>query len=79
MLSCAPRQARQALHACTRAVPEPRFGVQVKLRSSDNELFDVDEEVAYQSLTVKNMIEGACFAPLRPCTRTGFETPACRG
>jgi hypothetical protein len=37
----------------------------VKLRSSDNEMFDVDEEVAYQSLTVKNMIEGARLAPVR--------------
>jgi len=28
-------------------------------------MFDVDEEVAYQSLTVKNMIEGARLAPVR--------------
>ncbi|KAK9834280.1 hypothetical protein WJX81_003175 [Elliptochloris bilobata] len=29
----------------------------VKLRSSDAEMFEVPEEVAYQSLTIKNMIE----------------------
>ena len=32
--------------------------LQVKLRSSDNEMFEVPEDVAYQSLTIKNMIEG---------------------
>eukprot|EP00898_Chlorokybus_atmophyticus_P003362 jgi/Chlat1/4026/Chrsp26S04083 len=29
----------------------------VKLKSSDDELFEVDEEVAFESQTVKNMIE----------------------
>ena len=32
---------------------------QVKLRSSDEQVFEVDEEVAVQSLTLKNMIDGA--------------------
>jgi hypothetical protein len=32
--------------------------VQVKLTSSDNQMFEVDEEVANQSQTVQNMIEG---------------------
>jgi len=31
---------------------------QVKLRSSDEQVFEVDEEVAVQSLTLKNMIDG---------------------
>mmetsp|Transcript_11461 Transcript_11461/g.27224 ORF Transcript_11461/g.27224 Transcript_11461/m.27224 type:complete len:160 (-) Transcript_11461:350-829(-) len=29
----------------------------VKLRSSDDQMFEVEEEVAFESLTVKNMIE----------------------
>ena len=36
----------------------PGRALQVKLRSSDNEMFEVPEDVAYQSLTIKNMIEG---------------------
>ena len=32
---------------------------QVKLRSSDEQVFEVDEEVAMQSSTLKNMIDGA--------------------
>eukprot|EP00244_Chara_vulgaris_P010505 TRINITY_DN483_c0_g1_i10.p1 TRINITY_DN483_c0_g1~~TRINITY_DN483_c0_g1_i10.p1 ORF type:complete len:158 (+),score=35.64 TRINITY_DN483_c0_g1_i10:371-844(+) len=32
-------------------------GTRVKLKSSDDEMFEVDEEVAYESQTVKNMIE----------------------
>jgi hypothetical protein len=35
---------------------------QIKLMSSDGQTFEVDEEVAIESLTVKNMIEGALFA-----------------
>mmetsp|Transcript_22419 Transcript_22419/g.62165 ORF Transcript_22419/g.62165 Transcript_22419/m.62165 type:complete len:220 (+) Transcript_22419:720-1379(+) len=31
--------------------------VQVKLKSSDDQYFEVEEEVAFESLTVKNMIE----------------------
>jgi S-phase kinase-associated protein 1 len=31
--------------------------VKVKLQSSDNQVFEVDEEVANESLTIKNMIE----------------------
>lgn len=31
---------------------------QVKLRSSDEQMFEVTEEVAFESQTVKNMIEG---------------------
>ena len=31
---------------------------QVTLRSSDEQTFDVDEEVAFESQTIKNMIEG---------------------
>ena len=31
---------------------------QVKLRSSDQQMFEVEEDVAFQSLTVKNMSEG---------------------
>ena len=39
---------------------DDRVGVpQVKLRSSDEQVFEVDEEVAVQSLTLKNMIDGA--------------------
>ena len=36
---------------------------QVKLRSSDQQMFEVEEDVAFQSLTVKNMSEGLlrCF------------------
>lgn len=34
------------------------FVAQIKLRSSDDEVFDVPEEVAVQSLTLKNMIDG---------------------
>ena len=37
---------------------DPRLVSQVKLRSSDQQLFEVEEEVAFQSLTVKNMSEG---------------------
>jgi hypothetical protein len=33
-------------------------GPQVKLTSSDNQVFEVDEEIANESQTVKNMIEG---------------------
>lgn len=33
--------------------------VQVKLESSDEQSFEVTEEVAFESETVKNMIEGA--------------------
>lgn len=35
-----------------------RVGLQVKLTSSDNQMFEVDEEIANESQTVKNMIEG---------------------
>ena len=35
------------------------IALQVKLQSSDSQLFEVDEEVATESLTIKNMIEGA--------------------
>lgn len=30
----------------------------VKLKSSDDEMFEVDEAVAHESQTIKNMIEG---------------------
>lgn len=33
---------------------------QVKLTSSDSQMFEVDEEVANESVTIKNMIEGEC-------------------
>jgi hypothetical protein len=36
--------------------------LQVKLTSSDHQMFEVDEEVANQSHTVKNMIEGETSA-----------------
>jgi hypothetical protein len=32
--------------------------LQIKLQSSDSQIFEVDEEVANESVTVKNMIEG---------------------
>jgi hypothetical protein len=45
------------VHGCTAAVAWCLL--QVKLTSSDNQMFEVDEEVANESQTVKNMIEGA--------------------
>jgi hypothetical protein len=39
-------------------------GSQVKLTSSDNQVFEVDEEIANESQTVKNMIEGEAPAGL---------------
>lgn len=37
----------------------PIVTAQVRLNSSDNQTFEVDEEIANESQTVKNMIEGA--------------------
>ena len=31
---------------------------QIKLQSSDSQIFEVEEDVANESITVKNMIEG---------------------
>ena len=45
--------------------------LQVKLRSSDNEVFTVPENVAIQSVTVKELIEGErtpLFAGVLPLT-----------
>eukprot|EP00249_Psilotum_nudum_P009427 c21929_g1_i1 orf=415-891(-) len=40
--------------------------VKVKLRSFDDEMFEVDEMVAFESQTIKNMIEDTgCDAPIR--------------
>ena len=36
----------------------------VTLRSSDEEKFEVSQEVAFKSETIKNMIEGACVFAL---------------
>ena len=33
--------------------------MQIKLKSSDDEIFEVAEDVAMQSLTLKNMVDGA--------------------
>lgn len=49
--------------------------LQVKLTSSDHQMFEVDEEVANQSHTVKNMIEGETAAVAPSTTRI---TPALR-
>jgi hypothetical protein len=40
------------------ACDAPSFCAQVTLVSSDSETFQVDEEVANQSITVKNLLEG---------------------
>jgi hypothetical protein len=36
----------------------PASLAQIKLQSSDNQIFEVEEDVANESVTVKNMIEG---------------------
>lgn len=38
----------------------------MKLTSSDAQMFEVDEEVANESVTIKNMIEGKCQAAVCP-------------
>jgi hypothetical protein len=65
-----------------------RLYLQVKLRSSDEQVFEVDEEVAVQSLTLKNMIDGALcqllmhtrlaptpLSPLIPRCQLGMQCP----
>lgn len=50
----------------------------VTLRSSDEEQFEVSQEVAFKSETIKNMIEGAFhphhafFVTVIPLRRTAF-------
>jgi len=44
-----------------------RAYAQITLKSSDEETFEVDQDVANMSETIKNMIEGRCPEPdLRP-------------
>mmetsp|Transcript_12386 Transcript_12386/g.39251 ORF Transcript_12386/g.39251 Transcript_12386/m.39251 type:complete len:83 (+) Transcript_12386:93-341(+) len=51
-------------------------GDKIKLKSLDDEMFEVEEEVAFESQTVKNMIEGAssCSLALGPLLRASPHT-----
>jgi hypothetical protein len=40
----------------------------IKLQSSDGEIFEVDVEIAKQSVTIKTMLEGKF---MRPCVTKG--------
>lgn len=49
----------------------------IKLQSSDGELFEVDVEIAKQSVTIKTMLEGTSSEPCRtqdfvPASFTSF-------
>ena len=59
----APNHQLSVLEGCTSPqLAKKRLIFQVKLHSSDDQTFEVQEDVAFQSETIKNMIEGA----LRP-------------
>jgi hypothetical protein len=57
------RQASLSRAQASRSAQRPRRGAQVKLTSSDAQMFEVDEEVANESVTIKNMIEGERLWP----------------
>jgi hypothetical protein len=66
-----PARRRTCDRSLLRLAPCPQ---QVRLTSSDNQMFEVEEEVANESQTVKNMIEGAwvrCGAAPRSCRSCG--------
>uniref|UniRef100_A0A8C9FZS0 SKP1 component POZ domain-containing protein n=1 Tax=Pavo cristatus TaxID=9049 RepID=A0A8C9FZS0_PAVCR len=50
----------------------------IKLQSSDGEIFEVDVEIAKQSVTIKTMLEGKAVQlreqGLQQCSRAGFVT-----
>ena len=54
--------------------------IQVKLLSSDQQVFDVDEDVAFMSETIKNTLEGGERVCLVPCMPGAWYTDslACR-
>lgn len=39
----------------------------IKLQSSDGEMFEVDVEIAKQSVTIKTMLEGKLLKLRQPC------------